>query len=1120
MVAGAAGFRSLGWATAAVVAAFLAVPLTSTAAAASTSSSATAIAGMPGSPGLSQAVPAVAQAAIPTGCYTGRQPVPERGAVLYFGSANATAPTTAVVNFGDSFNFGLQCSGQQVPSGIEVAPGAAVAFIGTDDRDGSTLVSPWGAVNAAPDANGDWLVLNPEQPNTPWQHFEPPNVATVMDPLDLLTTYSSCRSCDFTNRLVELPEVPPAVQQQNVVGFLKNVSNATFTGATITGKPEDPTPGGGESYSFDGANLSHAKVDADLVGASFLKVTADGTVFAPFTAGSTTGARLSGATFDSLIFQEPPSFAGTTIGESGIPGAQFTNTDLYGISFDGVRCVHIGGQPACDGPVFTGSRVPMSTVGALVQQQIKNAQYTGATVVSSVTDHAVLAGADLTGADLTGFSYVGVPLDLTSTKFDGANLAGANLALSRLHGATFTNHVNATGTSFQGADLSSGGTTVPGANFASANLQHADFSSANVSYATFVAADLTHADFTGARAAYTDFTGVIAKFTVFAQAHIYGMGEAFDNAANMQNADFTGAVLAADVTENGGFDFTQTDLTAATFDQAICVNCNFTSTTLTNATFVGAYIPGVILSGATVTNMSLERAWLYCGTVENAECAQVANSSPTLWSWPLALSADETFPPVPFGVPNLNGVDLTALSGCPDGTSGQKGCKSLLPNPTVAPPIPSPCSASWHGSCPTTTSTLFTSTPASPISIAQDVPPTWNTNLTPAGTYVGYDDSTIRFTGLGGTTVVAGTSGNACSGPTAACGDGAPAAAALLGKPSGLATGTDGTLYIADSALHRVRAISPTGSITTIADSTQLTSSFGVAVDPSGAILVADGSNGIRQIARNSAVTSYLPTSISGSVVSIVIGNGTVYAATRSPDYLYAIDPNARTATVVVGTGQSGYNGTTGEFGLLPGNQVQINQPTGLAMSPDGNVLFADTGNHLIRAYRPDTGFVLAPLAGTVVAGTPTSGSNANGLPSNQTQLNGPQAVAGTTTQLLVIADTNNQRILQTGPPPAPSFGATPGPPPPHEQILTCQPGRTWTCTLQPKPATVQLAQNGQITVSKDTTIVAGGHRIQGPRQNAHTYLITVHGTLTPGTYTITMTSGPGKPHVETATIK
>jgi len=44
-------------------------------------------------------------------------------------------------------------------------------------------------------------------------------------------------------------------------------------------------------------------------------------------------------------------------------------------------------------------------------------------------------------------------------------------------------------------------------------------------------------------------------------------------------------------------------------------------------------------------------------------------------------------------------------------------------------------------------------------------------------------------------------------------------------------------------------------------------------------------------------------------------------------------------------------------------------------------------------------------------------------------------------------------------------------------------------------------AQNGQITVSKDKTTVVGGHRIQGPRQNEHTYLITVHvGTRAVGT--------------------
>ena len=61
-------------------------------------------------------------------------------------------------------------------------------------------------------------------------------------------------------------------------------------------------------------------------------------------------------------------------------------------------------------------------------------------------------------------------------------------------------------------------------------------------------------------------------------------------------------------------------------------------------------------------------------------------------------------------------------------------------------------------------------------------------------------------------------------------------------------------------------------------------------------------------------------------------------------------------ATPVVGTGTSGYNGTVdGLCNLLPGDQVQVDHPAGLAVRSDGAVLFADTGNNLVRVYVPAT---------------------------------------------------------------------------------------------------------------------------------------------------------------------
>ncbi|MBZ5620951.1 MAG: hypothetical protein LAQ69_19820 [Acidobacteriia bacterium] len=84
-------------------------------------------------------------------------------------------------------------------------------------------------------------------------------------------------------------------------------------------------------------------------------------------------------------------------------------------------------------------------------------------------------------------------------------------------------------------------------------------------------------------------------------------------------------------------------------------------------------------------------------------------------------------------------------------------------------------------------------------------------------------------------------------------GDGGPAASAQLNKPFALALNTAGNLYIADSNNSRVRMVTPSGIISTVAGSTdgdsgdggqatsaQLQKPSGLAVDASGNLYIAD----------------------------------------------------------------------------------------------------------------------------------------------------------------------------------------------------------------------------------------------------------------------------------------
>ena len=200
---------------------------------------------------------------------------------------------------------------------------------------------------------------------------------------------------------------------------------------------------------------------------------------------------------------------------------------------------------------------------------------------------------------------------------------------------------------------------------------------------------------------------------------------------------------------------------------------------------------------------------------------------------------------------------------------------------------------------------------------------------------------------------------------------------ACWGSPPGWPSDLDGSLYIADPApVLRVRVINPSGTIATIAGNglqcpavpcgdggrateAALYAANGVSVDIQGVLLIADGIAGVRRVAPNGIIGTLAPGTAIGNVVSVVsTADGLLYAATRTPDLIIQIDPTTGAVKPVVGTGTSGYNGTTDPFHAgspLPGTQVQVNQPVGLAVDLDGNVLFADSANHLIRAYVPST---------------------------------------------------------------------------------------------------------------------------------------------------------------------
>ena len=267
-------------------------------------------------------------------------------------------------------------------------------------------------------------------------------------------------------------------------------------------------------------------------------------------------------------------------------------------------------------------------------------------------------------------------------------------------------------------------------------------------------------------------------------------------------------------------------------------------------------------------------------------------------------------------------------------------------------------------------------------------------------------------------------------------GDGGPAVNAQLISPYGVAVDSSGNLYIADSIGGRVRRVSPSGTITTVAGdgirgysgdggpatSAQIGLVFSVAVDGAGNLYIGDGSNyRIRKVSPS-------------GIISTVAGNGTpgfsgdgglatsaqlsadLYVAVDSVGSLYILDQdNGRVRKVTPGGVISTVagNGTTPAVGMAigdggPATSAPLN-PNGLAVDATGSLYIADGFDHRIRKVSP-SGII------TTVAGNGTFAYSGDGGGAAVAQLAAPSGVALDGSGNLYIADNANHSVRKVGP--------------------------------------------------------------------------------------------------------
>ncbi len=192
----------------------------------------------------------------------------------------------------------------------------------------------------------------------------------------------------------------------------------------------------------------------------------------------------------------------------------------------------------------------------------------------------------------------------------------------------------------------------------------------------------------------------------------------------------------------------------------------------------------------------------------------------------------------------------------------------------------------------------------------------------PAGNLLVVSDTIHKVSTNGIITTVAGP-GN----PTLAnfSGDGGLAASARLSGPESIAVDVAGNLFIADTANSRVRKVSPSGIITTVAGgaangpgdggpatSAQLFAPHGVAVDAAGNLFIADAL-GIHKVFASGVISTAVASVGQGAYGVAVDGAGNLFVAALTS--VVKVSPDGM-VTTVAGTGRSGFSGDGGP--MLP----------------------------------------------------------------------------------------------------------------------------------------------------------------------------------------------------------
>ncbi len=258
-------------------------------------------------------------------------------------------------------------------------------------------------------------------------------------------------------------------------------------------------------------------------------------------------------------------------------------------------------------------------------------------------------------------------------------------------------------------------------------------------------------------------------------------------------------------------------------------------------------------------------------------------------------------------------------------------------------------------------------------------------------------------------------------------GDGGKATRAKLNYPIGLAVDGSGRLYIADSHNHVVRRVGTSGKIGTIAGTgtagflgedspatfAHLNYPWGLAVSVGGYYIADSNNNRVRRVSNSATITTVAGNGAFGFSgdhgpataakleepgAVAVDGSGNLYIADFGNNRVRKVDSSGK-ITTVAGMGAQGFSGDGGKA-----TKAKLNSPSGLVVDHSGNLYIADSGNNRVRKVN-GAGRIIT------VAGTGKEGFSGDGGKATKAKLNYPIGLALDHGHNLYVADSGNHRV-------------------------------------------------------------------------------------------------------------